>query len=279
MISLNGSDFYDADSAEAALLLKNASNNLVFYKVIIENKSPINLEKVQISDIFEAQKSEISQLLVRNVRDAIYTDGIFALEELPKRTKATFTYQATLKTKSGLANVSAYNQVEVVDYEIKSRTSYRKKTGQKDRAYVIIPENEIDRSLRKYSNKKMIADGDEVIYTIFFKNEYEYDLRNVVFTDDYDEKRLEIISASAENDGSALKFKRTIIRPGQSVIFRYTAKGINKGEKAVQATNVVKVFTDTVDLSKEEAEVKITIYPFTKKRTLLQTGTGHALLL
>lgn len=46
----------------------------------------------------------------------------------------------------------------------------------------------------------MINDGDEVIYTIFFKNKFDYDLQNVVITDDYDENRLEIISAPGKND-------------------------------------------------------------------------------
>lgn len=139
-----------------------------------------------------------------------------------------FTYQATLNTNSINANSSAYNQVEVMDYEMVGGSQYRKKTGQKDRTYVIVPEDEVDRTLRKYSNKNMINDGDEVIYTIFFKNKFDYDLHNVILTDDYDENRLEILSAPGKNNGSTLEFKRTIVRPGQSVIFRYTAKGINK---------------------------------------------------
>jgi len=137
----------------------------------------------------------------------------------------------------------------------------------------------MEKTLRKYCSKNIIKDGDEVTYTIFFKNEFEYDLKNVVFTDNYDETRIKIISAQAENDGSALKFKRTIIRPGQSVVFRYTVQGINKGESAVKARNVVTIFTNTVDLSNESAEKTITIYPPNKPLPLLQSGPTHLVFI
>lgn len=72
MISTNGRDYFDADSAAAALLLKNAQRNIVFYKVILENNTSVELANVEISDVFDTQKSLIQQLLVRNVKGASY---------------------------------------------------------------------------------------------------------------------------------------------------------------------------------------------------------------
>lgn len=117
MISTNGSDYFDADSADAALLLKNAQRNIVFYKVILENKTSVALANVEISDVFETQQSLIKQLLVRNVKGATYDNGTFTIEKIEKNSESIFTYQATLNTNSINENSSAYNQVEVIDYE------------------------------------------------------------------------------------------------------------------------------------------------------------------
>lgn len=275
-VSLDGEKFYDADTASDSMPLEKAAKNLVTYKVKVKNDSSMALANVKIEDEYEPRKSKISRLEVKNVEGATYEDGVFTIEEIEKRSTAIFTYQVDLKTNAVIPNASSYNEVTVTDYERTRSVRGTKKTGQKDKAYIILLEEEkeepSEQLLRKFSNKQAINDEEELIYTIILKNVYDYDLKNVVVKDNYDESKLKIISAPGVDNGAALTFRRTIVRPGQSVIFRYTAKGINKTKKAIKATNYVKITSETVDLSKHYAEKTITIYPFDEPIVLLKSG-------
>lgn len=277
LVSLDGGSFIDADTATNALILHNKANNLVMYKVVVTNTNPVSLLNLQIQDTYVAQNSKITQHAIRNVRGATYQNGIFLIDKIEANSQASFVYQATLNTSAALANSSAYNEVKVMEYEAKGNNLDKPQFGQKDSAYVIVVVDDV--FLRKYSNKSSINDGDEVIYTIIVKNIYDYDLRNVVITDNYDEAYLEILSAPGVNNGSTLEFRRTIIRPGQSVVLSYTAKGINKTGQSVQVNNRVKIFSDSADLSNQMAEKTITINPFGAPRKLAQTGNGTFFIL
>jgi len=126
MISLDGEEYFEADILKNALWLKTAPNSEVFYKVIIDNRSSVILKDMMISDTFFSKTNNIQQSILRNIENATYENGIFNLGEIGKKEEYVFAYRTTLNTQADFISATAYNEVEILDYEISGNSRYRK---------------------------------------------------------------------------------------------------------------------------------------------------------
>ncbi len=270
-VRLIGSDkFEQADTEETALPLGFNRIADVEYRISIHNDTRKTLSQLEIRDEFHGDK-KVSMLNIRNIEGATYNEETktFSIEESEVRPGeiVTFTYQATLKSKS--RNALAYNSANVM------------KSTAADPAYVEFGRagalNNLA-SLVKTADRNEAHPGELIAYQITYTNNTNSNLTNIVISDNYDERYVEIVEAEgAEDNGDRLLWRVESLDPQEVRKITYVVK-IKENMTSGEIENRASMLANEGPID-TTAKVTIKILPGDPDKILPKTGASNLLLI
>ncbi|MFH1012805.1 MAG: DUF11 domain-containing protein, partial [Candidatus Peregrinibacteria bacterium] len=300
LLSLDGVNYRPATEEGMAIIIPEKQVTTLFVKVRIDNeKNPFSAKDIRFRHSFERGGSDMFGAL-KNVQNAAYNpeNGEITVGKVLAGKSLEFSYEVRIDER-GQSDLFALDKLELLGFTTGLSTAQGhltyKGTGVTT-SYVIagqLPANVIpvdftapageDSALRVRvsSNTRTAGLGDSVTFTVTAYNTGNTDLTNLVVTHEYDESGLKVTRAvGARDNGSELSWNRTILRPGQTATYQFTAQV--KGTAASVVRGLTRAALSEFDYNNQiENWLNIGAAALQPDRSyeLARTGAGQLMLM
>lgn len=244
-VSVDGENFYDASTEGLAVIIPENQDTRLTFKVKIHNPNRISARDITYKHFFAPGESDMTAGTIEAVRGAeLDEDGNVYIKYIRGNQTQSFTYQL-LVSENGENPNAAIDGVELVHFVSGTMKPWDGHTylgiGDKEQSYIKagdVQTAQINRPGRTPSSnstggvlpitlqadKSAAEIGEMVNYILTLTNNSDEDMTNLMVAHSYPEE-LEITSrGGGQDDGRELTWGSPILRPGDSLTYRFQAK-------------------------------------------------------
>ena len=246
LVSLDTTNYRDASSEELAMGIPENQSTRLYSKVLVTNLGKVSAKNVEFKHFFDTGESDIVAGDIENLRGAeLDKHGNISIEKIKVNETVEFTY-SILVNELGQNSNPAVDGVELLDFDstlsrIQDSLTY---LGIGDQFVSYLNAGEIPvappsaptcgtpfnnsniLAIRVDTDKTHVRVGDIVNYTITLENMSDMDLSGIYVSHSYPSELNIVNAGGALNSGSELQWRRAIMRPGEKVDYRFSAKVI-----------------------------------------------------
>jgi uncharacterized repeat protein (TIGR01451 family) len=258
----SGNEYLDADTCEAGAELQKNNVTKTDFRIRVTNNGTFGAEKVVVKDIFESG-SNFTLTHIQNVQGATFDSGAntFTIASVPANGFRDITFTADVKTSLSGNGVNI-GRIESFDFSADStfyKLDKREGVGRSDSACVVAgsPQNPGSR-LSKTANRREVKAGEEIIYTLSFKNDGNVDFTNVILTDEFPSEYLEIIDAGPGRltNNRQIEFRNRFLPAGETQRIQVKMRVKEGTPEGTRLINTLRVKVDQITIDDEaKAEV------------------------
>ena len=293
LVSLNGVDYRNAIGQDLAVVVPENQNTRLYTKVRITNDNEVSAKNITFDHFFDIGDSDMTAGEVEDLAGAeLDNDGNILIEKIKAGEAVEFSYSVLIH-ENGQNSNPAFDGIEVVDYKSTlPRTQDGLKYVTKGEHFVTyiyagqIPEIRIVR--KDFGNASTVLDilvsadkseariGETVNYTLILTNVSDSDLTNLLIAHDYPAELIIESTVGGRDNGREIHFKRPLLRPGQSVTMRFTAKVVGGAVGSTVRSLTRAIVNEFENISPAESYLVISggsaqVGP---NYRLVQTGSG-----
>ncbi|MEI7510819.1 MAG: hypothetical protein WCJ84_01535, partial [Candidatus Peregrinibacteria bacterium] len=265
-----GTTYIPADTEANALVIAKNKLSPVNFKFIVSNAGTFGANNVKIKGVFTGSGYALSN--IRNVVGATYDGTAFTLFEVPSvnsNGNKTVTFTADILAAGGVAT----NTLTIQDAKGPEGFCYNPTItgiGSYDTVFLSAgtppppgptpTDKPLSTRLWKTANRTFAKVGDEIEYTMSFKNTGAGDLHDVVLIDTFPAEYLEPVKTPGGTltNNRVVEYTRKFLPAGDTFTVKATMRVRAAVPKGTKMTNVLTARTKELDIpDKDDATVTV----------------------
>ena len=309
MVSFDGSNFRAASGEKLAVAVPENKSTRLYYKVLITNISDVSAKDLRFEYAFDSGKSDMVAGAMENLKGAsLDKQGKILIEKVKVGEAIRFEYSVLVHENGSNVN-PAIDSLQVIDVDSFLPTQQDGLTyvnlGEKADTYLyaglvpfdqepvekkivstVAPRNSFsaltdDLRISVTSDSSIVPVGDTANFTLILENVGEADLTNLIVTHRLPSE-MSFVKAAGKIDGHEVTFKLAILRPGEKIARRISAK-VLAGAPGDRLESLTQVLVSEIEnVTPVESYIVVGSGAPTAARSyhLVQTGpAGLAMLL
>ena len=296
LVSIDGVNYRDASTQALAIVIPENQSTRLYNKVKIKNLGKVSAKNIIFDHFFDIGESDMTVGDVENLIGAeLDNDGNIKVEKIKVNKTVEFVYSLMVH-EHGQNDNPAVDGIELMDFDstlsnIQDGLDYLG-IGDQFISYIYagdIPAPQIITcgapfnnsnilSIRVDTDKTDVRIGDVVNYTITLENKADIDLSGIYLTHDYPAELSIVNGGGAIVTDREVKWRRAILRPGESVAYRFSAKVISGAPGSTVYGLTRALVNEFENISPAESCLIITD-GMVPGYSLVQTGPGILMLL